>query len=361
MTGRTGQHKVGNKPGAKGNAGNVAQKHSATNGKSGKVATKASPLGANHAPKSLAVKGATFHPGAKVAAGTPIRTAAGTFRAGHFSKPAAAVIPGRNAPARSAFVHPGAAITSSNYPRPHYGNTYITNNTTVIENNYRYDSRVYAPHVANFYGYNDPVWGNHWRYGCYSSPGISVSFGFGFYAYTPYYTAVVASPWYYYPCVPAYVPQDRVVVLSGYDCNWNDGDDFAYTSDNDPDFYQATTAVVGIYANGAYGGFGVLLEPDAPVAVFCEGHYQYSLDPDDFRATFTDTCRATHTIGYRILGCRRFNWGGQPGYLVYAHHRFSSPSGGEEDVYQTYRMHRGFSGHYVVSDFNTSHRPMHFR
>jgi hypothetical protein len=259
------------------------------------------------------------------------------------------------------FIHPSAPVSSRNYPAPHYGNTYITNNTTIINNNYRYDSRHYAPHVANFYGYNDPVWGSHWRYGCYPTPGISITFGFGYYAYTPYYAPVVASPWYYYPCVPAYVPQSRVVVLSDYSCGWNDGSDYAYDPDGDPDFYQASTAIGGFYVNANFNGFDAYFEPDAPIAISCEGRYQYSLAPADFQRMFEDTCRATHTIGYKVMGVHRFNWGGRPGYVIYAHHRFENHSGGQEDVYIQYRMHRGNNGRYVITDYNTSHRAFHFR
>jgi hypothetical protein len=312
------------------------------------------------APTTTAAAGRTFTPGAHLAKGTPVRTATGSFRVGSFSRPAAAVIPGRNAPAARAFVHPGAPITTSNYPHPHYGNTYITNNTTVIENNYRYDSRVYAPHVANFYYANDPIWGNHWRYGCYASP--SVSFGFGFYCYTPFYAACVASPWYYYPAVPAYVPQTRVIVLSNYDYNWDYGTSYsyqptvAYASYGDPEFNQAVSVFSGVYLNVGIGGFDAVFDPVAPIAVWSEGHYCYSLAPTDFRSMCFDTCRSTHTYGYDILGVHKAWRGADRSYVVYARHTFENPHGGREVVYQQYRMHRGGSGRYVVTDFNTSHR-----
>ena len=272
------------------------------------------------------------------------------------------MVPGKNAPARSAYIHPNEPISTRNYPKPHYGNTYITNNTTVINNNYRYDSSHYAPHVANFYGYNDPVWGGHWRYGCFSPPGgVSVSFSFGNYAYTPFYAPVVASPWYYYPTVPAYFPQDQVVVLSNYSCGWNSGTDYVYTSGDDPEFNTCVSYFSGFYVNANFGNFSLILDDQAPISVFCEGNYEYTLPPSAFQATCEDTVHSCSTIGYDIIGVHRWWHAGYNDYFVYGRHRFRGPTGGTEVVYQQYHMHRGFNGHYVVTDFNTSHRPFRFR
>jgi len=121
-------------------------------------------------------------------------------------KNAPAVQRGVNAPPKSAFAQPSAPVSSHNFPAPHQGNTYITNNTTVINNNYNYDAQRYQPHVSNFSGYQSPGWGGHWRYGVVERPERHTSFGFGFYVYTPFYASCVASPWYYYPGVPACAP-----------------------------------------------------------------------------------------------------------------------------------------------------------
>jgi hypothetical protein len=211
------------------------------------------------------VAGKTFTAGSHLAAGTAVKTATGSFRVGHFAKASPAVVYGKNAPSRKAFLNPNEGMSTHNYPRPHSGNTYITNNTTIINNNYRWDSTHYAPHVANFYGVNDPVWGNHWRYGCYQPSGISVSFGFGFYAYTPYYAPVVASPWYYYPYVPAYVPQAQVVVLSNYSCNWDTGSDYVYASGDDPDFNACVSYFHGFYVGANFGNLSLISRPPSRI------------------------------------------------------------------------------------------------
>jgi hypothetical protein len=275
---------------------------------------------------------------------------------GTAAKPAPKVIPGQNAPARSTFVHPTSPVSSNNYPAPHYGNTYITNNTTVIENNYRYDAGHYQPHVANFYCYDSPVWGNHMRYGVWAaSPGISVSFGFGFYAYTPFYASVVASPWYCYPAVPAYIPQSRVVVLSDYSCNWYEGTSYrpgVYDTYGDTAANQAVDQLIQTYVDANADIIDHIIDPNQMIAVFSEGKYEYSLNAGDFHQTLADNIAATQTQSFTVTALRHV-----PGRaIIKATHVFSVANGGTETVYQLYRLQRE-GDHYVITDFMTSHVP----
>jgi hypothetical protein len=249
-------------------------------------------------------------------------------------------------------------VSSHNYAAPHYGNTYITNNRTIIENNYRYDSAHYEPHVANFYGVDQSAWGGHMRYGVVAAPGVSVSFGFGFYAYTPYYAPVVASPWYYYPGVPAYVPQSRVVILSDYNCDWGYGNAYVYQPGVAYDSYgyakvnQAVDSIVDVYQNSDSGAVGKLLDPNQMVAVFSEGNYEYSLNSDDFQQTMSDNIQATQTQSFTITSVRHHS-----GHLtVAATHVFTVQDGSTETVYQLYHLQRE-GNNFVITDFMTSHNP----
>lgn len=263
-------------------------------------------------------------------------------------------------PAR--FTHPSDPISSRNYPRPAYGNTYITNNATIINNNYRYDSSHYQPHVAGFYGRQSPLWGNHWRYGCYQSPvwnvslGVSAGFGFGFYVYTPFYAQCVASPWYYDPYIPAYVPESRVVVWNGYSCGWNDGDTYAYDP-YDPYYaygdYQLNYGLSALSV--CYGSRNVNviadLMGDGDIAIFADGRYEYSLSSDDFSLMLSDNCRACPTVGFDIMSVRyRYGYA-----VVRCRHRFRWRDGSVHGEYLAFRM-RQAGDRYAITDFMTSER-----
>jgi hypothetical protein len=258
------------------------------------------------------------------------------------------------------FVHAAAPISTRNYPRPTYGNTYITNNTTIINNNYRYDSAHYAPHVNNFYGQQSPDWGDRWRYGCDPSPtfgitiGIEAHFGYGYYVYTPFYTPCVPSPYYDDPYVPAYVPEERVVVWHDYRQDWNDGDPYdynpseSYNSYGDPDLNYGVSSLTLAYRDRNVSAIvGVL--GTGQIAVFREGHYEYSCDSDDFHHMMADNCRASQTVSYEVVRVRHH--GNRA--VVRCRHRFRSHGGRVRTVYMTYFMVK-VGDRYAVTDFMTS-------
>ena len=264
--------------------------------------------------------------------------------------------PGYAPPAR--FVSPSAPISTRNYPRPTYGNTYITNNTTIINNNYRYDSTHYSPHVAQFYGQQSPTWGNHWRYGCETPTlSIGVGFGFGFYVYTPYYAPCVPSPYYYDPCVPAYVPQARVVIWSGYSCGWDDGDSYDYIPGDTYDSYGDPQLNYGIYSISdcywhRHTDDIVDFMGSGDIAIFCNGHYEYSLSYGDFRQMMADNCMATQTTGFEVLSVRHRGLIA----VVRFRHRFRTHDG-VHTVYMAYHMQH-VGDRYAITDFMTSDSPM---
>jgi hypothetical protein len=256
-------------------------------------------------------------------------------------------------------VSPSAAISTRNYPRPAYGNTYITNNTTTINNNYRYDSAHYQPHVANYYGQQSPMWGNHWRYGCAPSTSLGISiglggFGFGFYAFTPFYAPVVASPFYYDPYVPAYVPQARIVVWPSYSVGWNDGDAYAYQpsyvydSYGDPEFNLGISTLGLVYGHRDVDALYDLMGT-GQIAVFADGRYEYSMNSDDFRAMMADNCRASETVSFDILSVRHHGHYG----IVRCRHRFRGPDGDVHEAYLGFNLQLA-GDRYAITDFISS-------
>ncbi|HEY3782316.1 MAG TPA: hypothetical protein VGL56_14635 [Fimbriimonadaceae bacterium] len=273
-------------------------------------------------------------------------------------KNAPAVQRGVNAPPKSAFAQPSAPISSHNFPAPHQGNTYITNNTTVINNNYNYDAQHYQPHVSNFYGYQNPGWGGHWRYGCYQPAGASVTFGFGFYVYTPFYAACVASPFYYYPGVPAYIPQGRVVVVDGYSRDWSgNAYDYrpgvAYGSYGVPNLNKVVNTVQEVFANSDANSMRTIIGGNQ-IAIFSEGNYEYSLNGTEFLQMLTDNIAATQTVSYTITKVYQRGISA----VVEAAHTFNDPTtGGETTVYHRYRLQQNSYNWYAITDFMTSHTP----
>jgi len=232
---------------------------------------------------------------------------------------------------------------------------------TIINNNYHYDAARYQPHVARFYGYQSPYWGNHWRYGYYPSPvlsvgvsvGVGAGFGFGFYAYTPFYAPVVASPFYYDPYVPPYVPEARVVVWPNYTVVWDDGPVYEYIPTRhyyeygDPELNYGIGALALIYRDRNVNVVADLTG-SGDIGIFADGHYQYSVNSTDFRQMMVDDCRATPTVSYDLVSVRHRG----PIAIVKYRHRFRLHDGAVGVEYQTYHLTRA-GDRYAITDFMT--------
>lgn len=206
------------------------------------------------------------------------------------------------------------------------------------------------------------MWGSHWRYGCAPSQtlGLNVGvggFGFGFYVYTPFYAPCVASPFYYDPYVPAYVPEARVVIWPNYSVAWGDGDpytyqpEYVYSSYGDPDFNLGISTLGYVYGHRDVGVLSDLMG-SGQIAVFADGRYEYSLNADDFRAMLADDCLACPTVSFDILSVRHHGRYG----ILRCRHRFRGTDGSIHMAYLGFNMQ--WSGdRYAITDFMTSSSP----
>jgi hypothetical protein len=262
------------------------------------------------------------------------------------------------------FVRPSDPISTHNFPRPAFARTYFTTNFTSIDRDYRYDRDRFTPHVSRFFVEESPLWGNHYRYGCYRSPefsnveDFSTVYAYPYYVYSPFYTTCVATPYYYDPYCPPYLPDDRVAVWPDYNYNWDSGASYRYASAEpyssygDPLLNLAIQALVGSYRNRDARDIDNVLGT-GDVAIFGNNRYEYSLDSNDFRDMFIDDCRAPRTVGFDVLSVRRHGDYG----IVRCRHRFETPDRHLHSATLIYNMRR-IGNRYAISDFMTSGRPI---
>ncbi|HWD40360.1 MAG TPA: hypothetical protein VG944_16040 [Fimbriimonas sp.] len=216
----------------------------------------------------------------------------------------------------------------------------------------RFDLRVRGGHDY----WQSPRWGGHWRYG-YSGRGVS--FHFGFYLFSPFESPCYVSPWYYDPCLPPYIPAERVIVVPGYHTDWNEGITYDYQPEAEYDSYgdaDLNRSIDTLSASFGENGADAIDEitPDfGKVAVYTDGSYDYSLSADDFRSMMLDNAENTETVDFRITNVRRH--GGDA--IVSATHVVRNQDGGEDTIYEQYRLH-GQDAHFVITDIMTSHTPL---
>jgi len=218
---------------------------------------------------------------------------------------------------------------------------------------------------AGFGFWQGPEWGGHWRYG-YWAPGfgfglgIGVGFAFGAYCFTPFEQPCYVSPWYYYPCLPAYVPTSAVTVVPGYYCPWDLGVTYryrpavSYESYGDPSLNQAVDEIHAVFADGKPDAIDAVLPDRGQVAIFTDGKYDYSLNSEDFHNMVADNSKITPTVSFQVLSVRR---GSDGQAVVECVHEFKNEDGGADRVYQEYRLQEE-EGRYHITDFMTSHTPI---
>ncbi len=234
-----------------------------------------------------------------------------------------------------------------------------------MHRNFEHDSTVFNLQiVAGSSFYQRPEWGGHWREGYCGWGGSSAGFGFrsgnfsfGFYLFTPFSDPCYVSPWYYYTCLPPYIPAERCYVVRDYSCSWNDGVVYSYRPR--ADYYDAYSderldgaidEICAAFDRQDVRALDDLIPYDNRIAVFTDNRYDYSLDAADFHDLMADNIRNTETVSFQIESVRRSG----SGATVRARHVVRNPDGDEESVYQEYRLRRE-DGHFVISDFMTCH------
>jgi hypothetical protein len=216
-------------------------------------------------------------------------------------------------------------------------------------------------HVGTTQVYNNnPYLGRHgnWREGYYRPGWHDETFFFGFYVFSPFESACVVSPWYYYPCLPPYLAYNRVIILND-NCDWNDGNDYTYVPQEAPNTYgdadlnSSISQLESIFQNDDENAISSVVDPDMQVGVYNDGKYMYSVNGKDFSQMMTDNVHGVQNVGFTVTNVKV-----QPDYaIVTARHEFQdAEDGGSTVVYQEYRLTRN-GDHYAIEDFNTSKSP----
>jgi len=193
-------------------------------------------------------------------------------------------------------------------------------------------------------------------YVSYGGYGGGSGFGFGYthYAYDPFAPncAVVASPWYRYSYLPPYIDNSRVIVVNNYPSSWNwDGwQTYDVRSDRRDEAVQGALDDLRDAFEEASDRYGNRLIPqDGNVAIYNDGHYDYSLNPDDFAQMFLDGIEQSKTVRYEIQEVRRQG----DEVRVRARHTYEDSWGQEQSVIHTLTLRRGRDGGYVIREFGS--------
>ena len=210
--------------------------------------------------------------------------------------------------------------------------------------------------VHHFRGDFGGPWGDRWRFGYWGWPGwIDADWFFGFWLFSPFDQPCVVSPWYWYPCLPPYLPETQVTVVPGDSADWDAGQPYDYHSDETPLAYgnhelnAAVDQIRNVFDKGSTDAIDDLIPESGKVAIYNDGKYMYSLTGHQFREMMIDNVHATKTDAFDVTAVR----GQGDVAIVHARHTFADPEGGMDTVYQSYRLRRE-GDRYVITDFMTS-------
>ncbi|RYG37822.1 hypothetical protein EON81_05490 [bacterium] len=181
------------------------------------------------------------------------------------------------------------------------------------------------------------------------------SFSYPFYCYDPYapQTIVVASPWYGYSFLPPYLDGSRVTYADDRPAwGWDQWDRYDLQGDRDREDSAVRDALDDLRDafETSSGRIADRLVPErGDVAIFNEGRYDYSLNPDDFQQMFSDGVEDAETIDYRILEVRRRG----DEVRIRAQHTFTDSWGKEDSAIHLITLRRDDGGDYVIREFGT--------
>lgn len=179
-------------------------------------------------------------------------------------------------------------------------------------------------------------------------------FCFPFYCFDPFASVCYCSPWYYYPCLPAYVAAPNVIVETSYpSANWS-GNDYNWSPDSqgggNPVLDDSVRDIVEAFQHDDHMAINRLVPHDGNVQIFTDGKYSYSLKSNDFYDTYVDGIEGTKTTQYEILDVRA---NGDGTARVVAKHEYTDPWGKRAFVYHRYFLKRE-GDTYVIREFGTS-------
>lgn len=180
-------------------------------------------------------------------------------------------------------------------------------------------------------------------------------FFFGFYAFDPFGSRCVVSPWYCYPNLPGYLSYDRVLFFGCAPIVFA-GDPYAYhpvngyyRDDRYNDVDYAVDDLSTLFNRADRRAANRLVPRYDNVNIFVDGQYSYSISSNDFYDMLVDNATSTRTTSYTI----EHVWRNRDGARVIARHEFEDPRGGTCTVWQSFVMEYE-RGNLVVREFGTS-------
>lgn len=204
-----------------------------------------------------------------------------------------------------------------------------------------------------YYGYNwYPKWNDSF-------------FFFSGYVFSPFTTACVVSPWYYYTMLPAYIAPSvcsyrympSFCSWTGTPYYWNQTN-WAYNTNSGygQDYSQNSRALDNALGNlqdmfvrHDVNDLQRLTRQGVSVPIFVDGHYQYTLDGSAYYALMRDNVINVNTTNFVVLDVRR---NGDQARVV-AEQDFTDAWGFQQRVYQSYIIeNRG--GDAFITQFGTS-------
>jgi hypothetical protein len=189
----------------------------------------------------------------------------------------------------------------------------------------------------------------------YSNAWCDDNFAYPYYVFNPWMANgyCVASPWYRYSYLPAYVNTTRVIVVNNYVPTWGTSgwNDYSYDrndrrnealNDSLDDLRDAFERNSTRYADR-------LVPPSGQVAIYNDGRYDYSIGADDFRDMFLDGVEQSKTIKYEITEVQTRG----DEVHIRARHEYEDSWGERQVVYHTITLRRERGDSFVIREFGT--------
>ncbi len=235
---------------------------------------------------------------------------------------------------------------------------------------------------------NPGLYRGGWRTGYfgYGSGWRDSFFAFPFYCFDPWFAPCYVSPWWYYPCLPAYIAAPNVIIVDTYpSTNWTGSE---YNWDPGTQGAPAAAPVPTGQGGDATGGAGGAGDDDHPAAlthnqvlddsvqdlinafeqddqkaidrvvphsgnvnIYTDGKYSYSLKSNDFYDTYVDGIESTKTDRYEVLDVKEGKDGTSA--RVVAKHVYNDPWGNRTYVYHSYFLQKE-GDQFVIREFGTS-------
>lgn len=188
--------------------------------------------------------------------------------------------------------------------------------------------------------------------------GYTPAFGYSYYAYDPYVPGalVVASPWYGYSYLPPYLDRSRVIVVNDYPSwswdNWQRYDYEREAENRNRDSIAVHNAIDDLrdaFEESSTRLADRLVPEEGDIAIFNDGKYDYSLNPDDFQKMFLDGIEQSKTTRYEIEEVRTRG----DEVRIRARHTYEDSWGKEQSIVHSITLRRENGGDYVIREFGS--------